>query len=108
MTATSAPRLVVALAVAGLLAAVRAGVARPPCAPFGSATMEADRSIVLRLPAHGPHGTVGEGVLRRPPSSQDYAAIAKPVGPLKPAQTVGVCPWPDGAADKQLAGRPKR
>lgn len=108
MTAASAPCLVVALTVAGLLAAVRAGVARPPCAPFGSATMEADGSIVLRLPAHGPHGTVGEGVLRYPPSSRDYAAIVKHVEPLKPGQTVGVCPWPDDAPGKQPAGRSTR
>lgn len=80
---------------AGLATAPGAAAADRNCAAIGTATMEKDGAIVLRLGAYGPNGTVGDGVLRYAPGQRDFAAIAAHVGPLKPGETVAVCPWPD-------------
>ena len=89
------PRLLAALAIVSLAAAPRLYAAEPDCAAIGTATMKADGTIVLRLSAHGPGGIVGDGLLEYAPGNPKYKSIAGHVGPLKPGETVAVCPWPD-------------
>ncbi len=62
---------------------------------IGTATMEADGTIVLHLFARGPGGMHGQGVLRYPVSDPKYKEILEHVGPLKPGETRSVRPWPD-------------
>jgi hypothetical protein len=62
---------------------------------IGTATMEADGTIVLHLFARGPGGMHGQGVLRYPVSDPKYKEILEHVGPLKPGETRPVRPWPD-------------
>jgi hypothetical protein len=62
---------------------------------IGAATMKDDGTIVLRLRASSPHGSVGEGTLVYPPTHPDYQSILSHIGPLRKGQTVPVKPWPD-------------
>jgi len=62
---------------------------------IGTATMEADGTIVLHLFARGPGGMHGQGVLRYAVSDPKYKEILEHVGPLKPGETRPVRPWPD-------------
>jgi hypothetical protein len=62
---------------------------------IGTATMEADGTIVLHLFARGPGGMHGQGVLRYSVSDPKYKEILEHVGPLKPGETRPVRPWPD-------------
>jgi hypothetical protein len=62
-------------------------------ASIGTATMEADGTIVLHLFASGPGGMHGEGVLRYAVSDPRYKEILEHV--LKPGETWPVRPWPD-------------
>ena len=62
---------------------------------IGTATMEADGTLELRLIARGPGGLRGEGFLRYSPSDPKYKEILDHVGPLKPGETRSVAPWPD-------------
>ena len=73
----------------------RRGQAHLAAASIGTATMEADGAIVLRLIAEGPGGLRGEGILRYPPSDPHYREILNHIGPLKPGETRSVSPWPD-------------
>ena len=47
---------------------------------IGTATMTADRTIILDLRALAPDGTVGDARLTYPKSHKDYAAILKHLG----------------------------
>ncbi|WP_374571175.1 hypothetical protein [Phenylobacterium sp.] len=68
------------------------------CPAIGVARLEADGAVVLRLTAEGPGGLHGDGMLRYAPSDPGYQAVREHIGPLKPGETVPVCPWPDEAA----------
>ena len=69
------------------------------CAAIGVATIDAAGVIVLRLTARGPNGVTGEGTLRYAPSDPGYKDVAAHIGPIRPGQTVAVCPWPDAIPD---------
>jgi hypothetical protein len=70
------------------------GVIRSAEEPIGTASMEPDGTIVLRLVARE-RGVRGEGVLRYAPSDPQYLQILHHVGPIKPGETRPVAPWPD-------------
>lgn len=63
-------------------------------ASIGSATMEADGTIVLNLIATG-GGITGHGVIEYHPDHPDYQMILDHLGGLKPGQTKPVPPFPD-------------
>jgi len=62
---------------------------------IGSATEEADGTIVLRLRATGAGGAVGDGRLRYPRTHPRYAMIKAHVGPIPAGGSVAVKPFPD-------------
>ena len=62
---------------------------------IGTASMEPDGTIVLRLITQRQNGPLGEGVLRYAPSDPQYHEILDHVGPIKPGETRPVAPWPD-------------
>lgn len=64
-------------------------------ASIGTATMEADGTIVLRLIARGPGGIIGHGMLRYPPTDPKYRDILAHIGLLRPGESKSVPPWPD-------------
>ena len=61
---------------------------------IGSATMEADGTIVLTLRAESP-GIVGDAQLRYPPSHAQYQDILRHLGGLSPGERKPVPPWPE-------------
>ena len=62
---------------------------------IGSATEEADGTIVLNLRATGAGGMVGDGQFRYPPSHAQYQMIKRHVGPIPKGGSVPVKPFPD-------------
>lgn len=72
-----------------------------PCRPIGTATMEAEGTITLRLLAEGPDGALGHGVLSYPPGHPDYAGILAHLGALAPGGSVPVCSWPEGEPESK-------
>ncbi|MBZ5516641.1 MAG: WG repeat-containing protein [Acidobacteriia bacterium] len=62
---------------------------------IGSASMEADGTIVLRLRAEGPGGMVGDGLLRYPPDHPRYQEVLRHLGGLRKGETKPVPPWPE-------------
>ena len=90
------------LAVAGGCSPPRHSPANPPGtavldsdAPIGTATMEADGTIVLMLRAEGPGGEIGEGMTRYPPGHEDYEMVKRHLGGLTPGQSKPVPPFPE-------------
>jgi len=81
----------IAVATAGSL---NEGVFRLAEESIGTASMELDGTIVLRLVARQ-RGMSGEGVLRYAPSDPHYPGILRHVGPIKPGETRPVAPWRD-------------
>ena len=67
-------------------------------ASIGSATMEADGTIVLQLRAEGP-GMRGDALLRYPKGHKEYHNVLKHLGGLRPGESKAVPPWPEEAAD---------
>lgn len=65
-----------------------------PPAPesIGTATIEADGTLVLQLRAQT-GGAVGDATLRYPPDHADYAEVKAHVGEIEVGQTVPVAPW---------------
>jgi len=63
---------------------------------IGSATMEADGTIVLQLRAET-GSAVGDALFRYPPSHEEYVRIRAHVGPIEPGQSRPVPPFPDKA-----------
>ena len=61
---------------------------------IGTATMEADGTIVMQLRAVGP-GMVGDAQIKYPKSHPEYAGVLKHLGGMTPGQTKPVPPWPD-------------
>lgn len=92
-----------ALAASGeARAGSRGQVLAPPSAeaPIGSAHLEPDGTLLLRLRAENEDGsTVGHGELRYPPSNPDYDRVMRHLGPIPPGGEVLVPPfpqrWPD-------------
>lgn len=63
---------------------------------IGTATMEHDRNIVLRLRAPLDGGAnFGEGYFRYEPGTQEYEDVLRHLGGLKPGQSKPVPPWPE-------------
>ena len=65
-----------------------------PDTNIGYATMDADETIVLDLRATAP-GVHGEAQLRYPKGHQEYDAVLKHLGGLRPGESKPVPPWPD-------------
>ena len=63
--------------------------------PIGVATMQADRTLVLRLRAETEDGATGEGYFTYAPGDVDYAPVLQHVGGLEPGESKPVPPWPD-------------
>ena len=62
---------------------------------IGVATMDASRTITLRLRAEGPDGLLGESLFVYPPSHEDYQYVLDHLGGLEPGQSKPVPPFPD-------------
>ena len=62
---------------------------------IGSATMLADRTLVLDLRAEGPGGLVGDARFVYAPDHPHYSDVLAHVGPLDPGQSAQVRPWDD-------------
>jgi hypothetical protein len=60
---------------------------------IGSATMEADGTIVLKLRAEGPDGQTGDGLLRYPPAHPQYQEVLRHLGGLEKGEVKAVPPW---------------
>lgn len=65
-----------------------------PNAPIGTATQEADGTIVLQLRAEGAGGMIGDAQFRYPPTHKDYQMIVRHVGPIPKGGSVPVKPFP--------------
>ncbi|MBI5501020.1 MAG: hypothetical protein HY907_12315 [Deltaproteobacteria bacterium] len=61
---------------------------------IGSATMEADGTIVLMLRAEGEGGMVGDAMFSYPPDHADYQMVLDHLCGLEPGQSKPVPPWP--------------
>lgn len=62
---------------------------------IGTATEEADGTIVLNLRATGAGGAVGDGQFRYPKTHPQYATIKAHVGPIPKGGSVMVKPFPE-------------
>ncbi len=62
---------------------------------IGTATLQQDGTLILRLRAQGPGGERGDGVLRYPPGHPDRDALIRHVGGLAPGQTKPFPPMAD-------------
>ena len=62
---------------------------------IGVASMEADGTIVLWLRAESPEGSVGDAVLRYPPSDERYDQVLAHLGGLRPGEEKPVRPFPE-------------
>jgi hypothetical protein len=62
---------------------------------IGSATMQADGTIVMQLRAEGPGPMIGDAQFVYPPNHQEYQSILEHLGGLAPGETKPVPPWPD-------------
>ena len=62
---------------------------------IGSATEEADGTIVLNLRATRAGGAVGDGQFRYPPTHPQYRMIKQHIGPIPKGGSVLVKPFPD-------------
>jgi hypothetical protein len=63
-------------------------------APIGTASQEADGTIVLMLRAEGAGGALGDAQMRYAPTDKDYAMVARHVGPIPKGGSVPVKPFP--------------
>jgi hypothetical protein len=80
---------------AGLPQTAQAPTRTTPEDSIGVATMEADGTIVLTLRASTPGGIRGETQLRYPRDHEEYDAVLKHLGGLRPGESKPVPPWPD-------------
>lgn len=62
---------------------------------IGTASMETDGTITLRLRAEEPAGAIGDAVLIYPPSDEHYARILDHLGGLRPGEEKPVPPFPE-------------
>ena len=65
---------------------------------IGTAFMEPDGTIRLRLRAEDPNGMVGDAELVYTRAHPDYAAILAHLSGLEPGETKPVPPWPNAVA----------
>lgn len=65
---------------------------------IGTATMEADGTITMRLRAEGPAGAIGDAILVYRRSDENYATILDHLHGLQPGEEKPVPPFPDGEA----------
>lgn len=56
-------------------------------ASIGTATLQQDGTLILRLRAQGPGGQAGESVLRYPPGHPERDMLIRHVGGLAPGQS---------------------
>ncbi len=68
---------------------------------IGSANMEEDGTIILKLRAEGPKGLIGDALLRYPPGHPEYNNILRHLGGLKKGEVKQVPPWPPGNDQKK-------
>lgn len=66
---------------------------RSGASSIGTATMLADGTILLQLRAEG-RGSIGDALLRYPPSDVRYQAVRDHLPELRPGATVPVTPFP--------------
>ncbi len=72
------------------------GAAEQQAAPsIGTATMRADRAIVLRLRAESGTGAIGDAQTIYLPGDPQYDEILRHVGGLQVGEEKPVPPWPD-------------
>ena len=64
-------------------------------ASIGTATQEADGTIVLALRAQDAGGAFGDAQIRYAPGDPDYAMVKAHVGPIPKNGSVPVKPFPD-------------
>ena len=64
-------------------------------ASIGSATMQADGTIVLQLRATDGTGMRGDARLTYPPDHAQYAKVLAHLGGLGPGEEKPVPPWPE-------------
>ena len=62
---------------------------------IGSARLEEDGTLVLKLRAEGPGGLIGDALQTIKPSDPDYQSTLEHIGGLEPGQSKPVPPWPD-------------
>jgi len=62
---------------------------------IGSATMQADGTIVMQLRAEGPGPMIGDAQFVYPPDHPEYQSILEHLGGLAPGESKPVPPWPD-------------
>ena len=62
---------------------------------IGSATMEADGTIVLMLRAEGEGGLIGDAMFSYPPGDPHYQETLDHLCGLEPGQSKPVPPWPE-------------
>ena len=62
---------------------------------IGSARMEQDGTIVLRLRAESSDEAIGDALLRFPPGHPKYEQLLKHLGGLEKGQNKSVPPWPE-------------
>jgi hypothetical protein len=62
---------------------------------FGTATREADGTIIVQLRTTGTAAPTGDGRQVYPPSHPDYEKIRKHIGPIETGSSVTVRPWPE-------------
>ena len=61
---------------------------------IGMATMNADRTIALRLRAETDDDAEGEGYFTYSPTDTDYESVLRHIGGLEPGESKPVPPWP--------------
>jgi hypothetical protein len=62
---------------------------------IGMATMNADRTIALRLRAETADGAEGDGYFTYSPADTEYESVLRHIGGLEPGESKPVPPWPE-------------
>lgn len=75
-----------------------------PKGPIGTATMNADGTIDLRLRTQGP--VEGEATIRYNPDDKQYQEIQRHLGGIKRGETKDVQPWSDQIKKQDIGGKP--
>jgi hypothetical protein len=64
-------------------------------ASIGVASMNADRTIALRLRAETDDGAEGDGYFTYSPADTEYESVLRHIGGLEPGESKPVPPWPE-------------
>ena len=62
---------------------------------IGIATMNEDRTVVLRLRAVSEDNAVGEACFSYSPMDENYESIISHIGGINPGESKPVPPWPE-------------